>query len=93
MQQHLLNQHLVGVLHAQPDHGQAVADENHVHARRVGDVRAGEVVRRDHRDRLTPLVHLAQQGDGDLLARRRGGGAHGRVGAPSGLLVGLLWEG
>ena len=37
MQQHFLEQDLAGVLHAEGDHGKAVADEDHVHSGMIGD--------------------------------------------------------
>ncbi len=56
MQNHLLQNHLACVLHAQRYHGQTVADKDHVHASVVGDMSAREVMRRDHRDRFLLLM-------------------------------------
>lgn len=67
MQQHLLDHYLARVLHSQGDHGQAVADEDNVHARGVGDVRRGEVVRRYDGDGLVSPVHRPQRAEGDLF--------------------------
>lgn len=68
MQQHLLDRDLACVLHAQSDHGQAIADQDHVHAGSVADASAGKVMRCDHSDRLPFLVKGPQCADCHLLA-------------------------
>lgn len=67
MQQHLLDHDLACVFHAQRDHGEAVADEDNIHTRGVGDVCRREVVRRDDGDGFVPLVHRPQRAERDLL--------------------------
>jgi len=52
VQQHLLQQHFAGVLHAQSYHGKAIADKDDVHAGSIGDMGAGEVMGCDHGDWL-----------------------------------------
>ncbi|KND88105.1 Ubiquitin-like protein ATG12 [Tolypocladium ophioglossoides CBS 100239] len=64
-----LTENLAGVLHAERDHGQAVANENHVHARVVGNVGAGEVVRREHGDGVALFMQGPQGPQGHLFAR------------------------
>lgn len=88
MQQHLLDQNLARVLHAQGDHGQAVADEHDVHPGGVGDVRGREVVRRDDGDGLVAPVHRPQRAEGDLLALAGRLRPQGRVRAVPGLVGG-----
>lgn len=56
MKQHLLQQHFTSILHTQGYHGQAVADKDHLHAREVPNMTAGEVVSCDHGYGLTGLV-------------------------------------
>lgn len=76
MQQHLVHQHLTRVLHAEGNHGQTVADKNHVHAGMVGDMGAGEVMGSDHGYRFVLAVEGLERVDGDGLART-GRGAQG----------------
>lgn len=73
--QHLLHHHFACVFHAQRDHGEAVADEDHIHARVVSDEGAGEVVGGYHGDGLVLAVQRLQGLDGDLLALTRRCGA------------------
>lgn len=88
MEQHLVEYDLARVFHAQGDHGQAVPDQDDVHAGGIGDVGAGEVVGRDHGDRLTPLVHGPERPDRDPLPRIGQRRPHRGVGAVPSLLEG-----
>ena len=81
VQYHFFQQDFAGVFHAQGHHGQAVAHENHVHTGVIGDVSTGEIVGRDHGDRLILAVEAPQTLDGDLPPRRCGRTAQRRVGA------------
>ena len=86
MQQHLLDHNLAGVLHSKGDHGQAVADEDHVHAGSIGNMGTGKVVGGHHRDRLTPPVQRAEGADVDLLPWVYRRCAHRRVRAVADML-------
>lgn len=85
MQNHVLKGNFVRVLHAQRDHGQAVADEDHVDAGVVGDVGRGKVVGRDHGDGLLAAIERLQGVHRHLLARIGGRCAEGRMRAVSSL--------
>ena len=77
--QHVLQRDLACILHAHGDHGEAVADEDDVHAGMIGDVGGGEVVGGDHGHGLVPAVQRLQGVDRHLLARRGRRRAHGRM--------------
>jgi hypothetical protein len=68
VQQHLLQQDLTGILHAQGDHGQTVADQYHVHTGVVGNVGAREVVGGDHGNGFILAVEALEGVDGNGLA-------------------------
>jgi hypothetical protein len=77
MQQHLLEQDLARVLHTKGYHGQAVANEDDVHACMVGHVGAREVMGSDDGDGLPLLMQGPQGSDGDLFAGVAGRSAQG----------------
>lgn len=79
VQQHFLNDNLARIFHSEGNHGQAVTDKDHLHARCVGDVGTGEVMGSHHCDRLTPPVQGAECTDGDLLSGVGRRSAHRRV--------------
>lgn len=87
MQQHLLHQHLTGILHPQRHHGQTVPHEHDIHTRMVRHMRRREIMRRDDGDGLTLAMQGAQRAHGDLFALVGWGCAHGGVGAVTDLLV------
>ena len=68
MQQHLLHQHFACILHTKCNHGQTISNKYHIHAGMVGDVGAGEVMRRDHGDGFVLAVEALESIDGDRLA-------------------------
>lgn len=77
MQQHLFNKHLAGILHTQGDHGQAVANQNNIHAGMIGNVGAGEVMGSHHGDGLFLSMQTPQSTESNFLALVGGCSPHG----------------
>jgi hypothetical protein len=69
VQQHFLHQHFACIFHAQCYHCQTVADQYHVHARMVRDVRTGEVMRRYHSYGFVLAVEVLEGVDSDRFTR------------------------
>ena len=79
VQQHLLHDHLTGILHAERDHGKTVTDQYYIHAGMVGDVCTWEVVGGDHGDWFVLSVEALQCVDGDRLSGSLRGCAQRRM--------------
>lgn len=88
MQQHFFHEHLAGVFHSQGNHGQAVTDQDDIHASMIGDVGAWKIVGSHGGDGLSLSVKTPQCAQRNLLPLKRRRCAHGRVGAVSGLTWG-----
>lgn len=93
VQQHLLENHLTGILHTQGNHSKAVSHKDHVHAGMIGDMCTWEVVRRDHGDWFALFMQGPQGTQGDLLARIGRRGAKGGMRAVTCLNHGPEWPG
>ena len=87
VQDHLIEEDFARILHPQRDHGQAVAYQDHLHARVVRDVGAREVMCGDHGDGFILPSEAAERVECNLLAFDLRWGAKGGVGAVSLLLL------
>lgn len=88
MKQHLLDEDLAGILHAQGDHGQAVADQDDVHTSMIGDMSAGEIMGCNHCDGFAFPIQASQGTEGDFFPLVGRCGAHGGMGAVPAPLTG-----
>lgn len=68
MQQHLLDQHFTGIFHTQGDHGQAITDQDGIHASMIGNVGTREVMGSHHGDRLSLSMETSQGTQSDFFA-------------------------
>ena len=58
MQQQVFQQHFIGILHSEGNHGQTIANQDHFHPCSFRDERTGEVMGSDHGDWLTIPVEF-----------------------------------
>lgn len=56
MQQHLLQDDLTGILHTKSNHGQAITNENNIHASMISNMCAWEIMSRHDGDGFSLAV-------------------------------------
>lgn len=68
MQDHLVKQHLVRIIHTHGDHGKTISNKNHIHPGMVGNMRTWEVMGGEDCDWFLPTIQTLYGLDGDRFA-------------------------